>query len=56
MGSHGPIPKRDAERRRQNKPATPTDSVHVVGEVKQPPCPKGLHRLARAWYLSLIHI
>ena len=53
MASTGPLPKRDAERRRQNKPEVPTDTVRMVGTVHAPPCPAHLHPLARAWYKSL---
>ena len=54
MGSPtGPIPKRDAERRRRNKPAQKTDSIQVLGKVEVPPCPDDLHSLAQDWYKSL---
>lgn len=56
MGSRGPVPKRSEERRRQNKPATPS------GEVTQAPAAEGVtapepngewHEVAHRWYLSL---
>lgn len=53
MGSRGPIPKRDAERRRRNKPERATDTVTATGPVPIPPCPSGLHPEARRWYRSL---
>jgi hypothetical protein len=54
MGSGGgPIPKRDAERRRKNKPDRPTDTVPMLGKVKVPVCPEDLHPLAQDWYNSL---
>ena len=53
MGVHGPVPKRDAERRRENKPEVPTETVPMPGKVKPPSCPTNLHPLARSWYRSL---
>ena len=53
MGSRGPVPKRDAERRRQNKPETPTDTVNVVGFVAIPPANSRWHPVARHIYESL---
>ncbi len=53
MGSSGPIPKRDAERRRRNKPTTPTDTVKMTGKVRVPAADKAWHPVAAAWYRSL---
>ena len=54
MGSpSGPIPKRDEERRRRNKPDRPTETVLMPGHVQAPPCPEDLHPLATDWYNSL---
>jgi len=53
MGTRGPIPKRDAERRRRNKPAQPTAKITASGAVKREPCPANLHPEARRWYKSL---
>ena len=53
MGSRGPVPKRDAERRRRNKPDRQTDTVTINGAVKPAPCPSGIHADARRWYKSL---
>jgi len=53
MGVRGPVPKRDMERRRQNKPDTPTDSVRVPGAVRAPSACKDWHPIARDWYRSL---
>ncbi len=53
MGSRGPIPKRDAERRRENKPDRPTDTVTLSERVKPAACPARLHREARQWFKSL---
>ena len=54
MGSpSGPVPKRDKERRRRNKPDRPTDSILMPGYVPAPPCPQNLHPLATDWYNSL---
>lgn len=36
MAGYGPIPKRDEERIRRNKPETPTTKVEAIGEVKIP--------------------
>jgi hypothetical protein len=53
MGSHGPIPKRAAERRRENKPAVPIDTLDVTGPVKIPPACRNWHPIARRLYNSL---
>jgi len=53
MGSHGPIPKRAAERRRQNKPETPLDTIEVIGPVKIPPVNPNWHAIAKRIYGSL---
>ena len=52
MGTRGPAPKRSDQRRRRNK-TEPVDKAPVVVQVKQPPCPRGIHPQARAWYRSL---
>ncbi|MEN6548698.1 MAG: hypothetical protein ABFE07_21835 [Armatimonadia bacterium] len=36
MGTRGPIPKRDEERRRQNKPERPTETITAHGTVRAP--------------------
>lgn len=36
MGMYGPIPKRDSERIRANKPLVPTEIVQISGEVPVP--------------------
>lgn len=53
MASHGPIPKRSSERRRQNKDTGPIDTVLTDVDVEIPPCPAHLHSQARRWYRSL---
>lgn len=53
MGSRGPIPKRDSERRRRNKAEIPTTKVQAFGEVKIPPADPGWHQLARRFYQAL---
>jgi hypothetical protein len=53
MGVTGPIPKRASERRRQNKPATPTTTVKVQGVVEIPEPDGQWHPIAHAWYVSL---
>lgn len=53
MGTRGPIPKRDAERRRTNKAERPTDRVRVFGRAKAPATPREWHPVARRLYDSL---
>lgn len=36
MAFSGPVPKRDAERIRRNKPEVPTDTVEMIGSVEIP--------------------
>ena len=36
MGVRGPVPKRDSERLRENKPDVPTDTVTMLGTVLPP--------------------
>lgn len=51
MGSRGPVPKRDAERRRYKSQAT--DTVAVEGQVAIPPADPKWHKIARSWYEAL---
>lgn len=53
VGSRGPIPKREEERRRQNKPDIPTDTPEVVGPVAVPEPDPEWHPVARSLYESL---
>lgn len=53
MGTRGPQPKRDAERRRRNKPETPTETVQVVGDVEVPAADPRWHDLAKRAYQAL---
>ena len=53
MAGRGPVPKRDAERRRRNKPASPTDSVRMPGKVRVPAADRDWHPIAKRWYKSL---
>lgn len=53
MGVRGPIPKRDDERRRRNKPDAATTTVEVTGEVKSPDIDPDWHEIAVDWYRSL---
>jgi hypothetical protein len=53
MATTGPPPKRNAERRRRNKPNQPTDTVKVAGAVKVPRADSAWHPIAKAWYRSL---
>lgn len=50
MGSRGPIPKRDAERRRRNKPDWPTETLTTTAEVRVPAAdPAWCSRAKRLW-------
>lgn len=51
--TRGPIPKRDAERRRRNAAEVGTTTVEMTGEVIVPDADPNWHRLAREWYESL---
>lgn len=53
MGTRGPIPKRDSERRRRNKPDTGTITVEMTGEVETPDVDPNWHPIAIDWYESL---
>jgi hypothetical protein len=53
MGSRGPIPKRDAERRRCNKPEQPTDTIITQHRVHAPAVDKAWHPIAKRLYQSL---
>ena len=53
MAGRGPVPKRDAERRRRNKPSTPTDAVKMPGKVRVPAGDRTWHPIAKRWYRSL---
>ena len=53
MGERGPVPKRSEERRRNNKPETPIESVPVSGPVPIPTADPKWHPTARLIYESL---
>lgn len=55
MGNRGPIPKRDDERRRRNKPVVETTVVEadVDPEYVVPEADPKWHPIASQWYLSL---
>ncbi len=53
MAAHGPVPKRDAERRRRNKPDVPTQTVKVAGAVRAPAAEASWHPIAKRWYRAL---
>lgn len=53
MGERGPIPKRSEERRRQNKPEKPIDTVPTTGRVRAPAADKEWHPIAKRLYASL---
>ena len=49
----GPVPKREDQRRRRNKPAVPTTRAPGAALVEQPAPGEDWHHAARAWYVSL---
>ena len=53
MGARGPIPKREAERRRRNKSDQPTGTVRITGRVRTPAADKAWHPIAKRLYLAL---
>ena len=53
MGSRGPVKKRDAERRRRNKPTTPTKTAPAGAKYSQPRALAGWHPSMTRWYKSL---
>lgn len=53
MGSRGPIPKRDAERRRRNKPERPITTIVTTAKVTVPAVDKAWHPIAKRLYKSL---
>lgn len=53
MAGRGRVPKRDAERRRRNKPVIPTEAVAMSGTVRQPAVDRDWHPKAKRWYRSL---
>jgi hypothetical protein len=53
MGTRGPVPKRDAERRRRNKPTTPTKTGAPGARFPQPRALTGWHPSMTRWYKSL---
>lgn len=52
MGTRGPAPKREAQRRRTNKPEVPVD-VAEAGDAGRPPANEKWHPIALGWYESL---
>lgn len=55
MGTRGPVPARSDQKRRRNKPETPTDRVEIDGAVEIPEPVESWHTAAAAWYRSLEH-
>lgn len=53
MGTRGPVPKRDAERRRRNKPTTPAKKGTAGAKRPQPRALAGWHPSMTRWYKSL---
>lgn len=55
MGKRGPVPKRNDQRRRQNKESQAEGVPAVVaGPVEAPPAVKGWAPAAKRWYESLV--
>jgi hypothetical protein len=53
MGERGPVPKRNAQRRRRNKESKAETAPALTGEVEAPPVVKSWAPAARRWYESL---
>jgi hypothetical protein len=53
MGTRGPVPSRDDQRRRRNKPDVATTKVEMTGEVEAPDVDPAWHPIAIDWYKSL---
>ena len=53
MGDRGPIPKRDAQRRRRNKKDTPTTTAEGARNVEQPKANGNWHPTAKRMFDSL---
>lgn len=53
MGNRGPIPKREKQRRRRNKPDGTVDKGVGAAEVPIPPAKSTWHPAAKRWYESL---
>lgn len=51
MGTRGPAPKRESQRRRENKPERPIE--HIDGAAPAPPLDLDVHPLAEAMYDAL---
>lgn len=53
MGTRGPAPKRSTQRRRTNKPATPTRKAPGAAEVTVPKANPKWHAIAKRWFDAL---
>lgn len=56
MGTRGPVPKRSDQRRRANKPATPSGTISkapAAAVVAAPEIDDEWHPVAKRWYTSL---
>ena len=53
MGTRGPVPKRDAQRRRRNKPEVEATTAEGAPPSSAPAADEGWHPIARRWYDSL---
>ena len=53
MGTRGPAPKREGQRRRRNKPESDVTKAAGATEVKRPRINGKWHPVAKRWFLSL---
>ncbi len=53
MGARGPVPKRDAQRRRRNKESKAETAPALIAKVEAPPVVKSWSPAAKRWYESL---
>lgn len=49
----GPVPKRESQRRRVNKPTTPVTRAEAGPQESAPPADAAWHPIAGAWYAAL---
>ena len=49
----GPPPKRESQRRRENKPTVPVEKAPAASKVRVPSADKAWHPVAKRWYQSL---
>lgn len=51
--SRGPVPKRESQRRRENRPESPVDKADGAAEVEVPAANPRWHPIAKRWFESL---